>query len=390
MAFGLFRPQPSPVLVDFGSAGVKLLQVSPGDKAEATGAAYIPIPDEMRTQPVEARLDHIARELPAAMKRGGFRGNRVLLAPFSQHMLVNHVGVPQAEANRVELVSRTQVAVALGCDPASLVVRPVEVCETSRDGQPKLEVIVFAMSRDDVMRYVELFKRVKLSVAGLHGEIHALVHAFDHMNRRDEDANLTSMYLDLGYGSTKVAICHGLNLVFAKSVAIGGRTLDARIAETRRIGIAEARHLRLTEGVRAPRAERPAAVPEEGMALLRAAVAQAEPAAPAPAARAVASVGDIAREAVESLADEIAMCTRYHSALFRERRVDRVIFVGGESRDVGLCQWLASRLRLPAKGADPLARFMASTPAPAGLPDPGLPHPGWAVACGLASCPADL
>ncbi|MFZ9882723.1 MAG: hypothetical protein ACO3QC_15140, partial [Phycisphaerales bacterium] len=66
------------------------------------------------------------------------------------------------------------------------------------------------------------------------------------------------------------------------------------------------------------------------------------------------------------------------------------IFAGGEARDVGLCQWLAARLRLPAKGADPLARFLSTTPPPAGLPDPGLPHPGWAVACGLASCPADL
>lgn len=391
MAFGLFRPQPSPVLVDFGSAGVKLLQVAPGDTPEATGAAYIPLPDDVRTQPVEARLDHIARELPAAMKRGGFRGNRVLLAPFSQHMLVNHVGIPQAESDRVELVSRTQVGLTLGCDPQSLVVRPIRVCETTRDGQPKIEVIVFAMSRDDVMRYVDLFKRVKLGVAGIHGEIHALVHAFDHLNRRDDDANLTSMYVDLGYGSTKVAICHGTSLVFAKSIGIGGRTFDSRIAEARRIGLAEARHLRLSEGIKPMRPEpAPASGIGEGMALLRAAVAQVEAPAPAPAPRAVLSVSEAVRETVESISEEIAMCTRYHSALFRERRVDRVIFAGGEARDVGLCQWLASRLRLPAKGADPLARFLATTPPPAGLPDPGLPHPGWAVTCGLASCPADL
>jgi len=84
------------------------------------------------------------------------------------------------------------------------------------------------------------------------------------------------------------------------------------------------------------------------------------------------------------------MCTRYHSALFRDRRIDRVVFLGGEARDTGLCQSLASGLRLPAKVGDPMARFLVNGAAPAGLPEPQASHPGWAVACGLASSPTDL
>ena len=421
MPFGMFRSNQSPILADFGSSGVKLLQATGGDTPSVSACAFIPFSDELRARPVEERFEHLARQFPETLRENGFRGSRLVLAPFSQHMLVQHIGVPAAEAERAESVIRLQIAIALGCDPSALVVRTNSVCETSRDGTAKVEHIAFAMSREDVMRYVDLARRAKLSVVGVHGEISALVHAFDHVNRRAEDESITTMYVDLGYGGTKVAICHGSKLVFAKSITIAGRTLDARIAETRRCSLADARAARLAEGIKPIRIGAPnqynhaaAASADGGMAILRAAVTtvngddsgndgvgmvtavdrrgtSSAPALGSPLpADPTRSVTNEARETVESLADELSMCTRYHGTLFRDTRIDRVVFLGGEARDTGLCQSLASGLRLPAKVGDPMARFLTSGKAPMGLPDPQSPHPGWAVACGLASSPTDL
>jgi hypothetical protein len=64
--------------------------------------------------------------------------------------------------------------------------------------------------------------------------------------------------------------------------------------------------------------------------------------------------------------------------------------LGGEARDIGLCQALAASLRIPAKAGDPMARFLSNGPAPEGLPEPEAAHSGWAVACGLAAAPTDL
>ncbi|MFM7260821.1 MAG: hypothetical protein ACKO3W_09485, partial [bacterium] len=415
-----------PILADFGSSGVKLLQVQPGERPALSAAAFIPFSDELRAQGIDQRFDFLAAALPAALKTSEFRGNRVVVAPFSQHMLVQHVGIAAADAERAEAVVATQVAIGLGCDPASLVVRSSRVCETSRDGQPKVEMLAFAMSRNDVMRYFDLFRRVKAAVVGVHGEISALVHAFDHVNRRVADTASTTMYIDLGYGGTKVAICHGPQLVFAKSIAVAGRSFDARIAESRGIALADARALRLAEGVRPVRSKEDRAVASESRptaasvesipAILRAGFAQEAAAeqtpagvaqanerrvgqsAPAlgqslpahPVVQTAASISNECRETVESLCDEIGMCARYYGGLFRERRIDRVVFLGGESRDIGLCQALASSLRIPAKAGDPMARFLSNGPAPVGLPDAEAPHPGWTVACGLASAPTDL
>lgn len=395
MRFGFFRSNHAPILADFGSSGVKLLQVDGGDKPVATAAAFIPFPDALRSQSVEKRFDLLAAELPGVLKTWGFRGSRVVVSPFSQHMLVQHIGVPATEADNAQGFIRMQIAIALACDPSTLVVRSHDVCETNRDGQPKMEAIAFAMSRPDVMRYVELFKRSKIDVVGVHGEIAALVHAFDHLNRRESDAQMVSMYLDLGYGATKVAVCHGPQLVFAKSVSIGGRTFDARIAEARKISVTEARVLRIAEGLGGARvAARPTGDPGAGLALLRAAVTAAEStgstAAPPAPAGALDSIGQQTAEIVEHLADELSMCVRYHDALFPGRRIERVVFLGGESRDLGLCQSLAAALRLPAKSGDPLSRLIHAGTSLPGLPDPGAPHPGWGVACGLATCPTDL
>lgn len=418
MPFGMFRSHYSPILADFGSSGVKLVQTTVGDLPTVTSAAFISFSDDLRARPIEERFEFLAREMPEVLRENHFRGNRLVLAPFSQHMLVQHIGVPSADAERAESVIKLQIAIGLGCDPDALVVRTNEVCETTRDGAAKIEHIAFAMSRDDVMRYVDLARRTKLSVVGVHGEISALVHAFDHVNRRAEDENITTMYVDLGYGGTKVAICHGAKLTFAKSISIAGRNIDARLAEVRRCTLAEARAARIAEGIKpirigAPAPAAAAAAPADnalgGMAILRAAATKIETdngitltaadrrgAGNAPAFGttvgndAPRSISAEVRETVEALADELSMCTRYHSANFRDRRIDRVVFLGGEARDTGLCQSLASGLRLPAKVGDPMARFLVNGAAPAGLPEPQSSHPGWAVACGLASSPTDL
>jgi Tfp pilus assembly PilM family ATPase len=421
MPFGMFRSHYSPILADFGSSGVKLVQTTASELPTVSAAAFVPFSDDLRARPIEERFEFLARELPEVLRENHFRGSRLVLAPFSQHMLVQHVGVPAAEAERAESVIRLQIAIGLGCDPAALVVRTSEVCETTRDGTAKVEHIAFAMSRDDVMRYVELARRTKLNVVGVHGEISALVHAFDHVNRRAEDENISTMYVDLGYGGTKVAICHGAKLVFAKSISIAGRTIDNRLAEIRRCSLSDARSARLAEGIKPIRIGAPApmnapapaaSAADGGMAILRAAAAKAEAdnavtavattvaterrgpgSAPALGSAIPAGGSNLTnevRETVESLADELSMCTRYHTALFRDRRIDRVVFLGGEARDTGLCQSLASGLRLPAKVGDPMARFLINGAAPKGLPDPQVTHPGWAVACGLASSPTDL
>ena len=375
MPFGLFRPTLSPILADFGANGVKLLQLSYGEGRRVFAAASIDFDAATRTRPLEARFACVAARLIDTLRTGGFRGRRVVVSPFTQHTLVQHVAVPASDAECADELIRTRLAISLACDPADLIVRTTKVTEAMRDGEPRVETIAFAMVRQDVMRYVELFRCAGLTVVGVHSGIAAMVHAFDGDALRVDESRAT-MYADLGYGGTKVAICHGPQLVFAKSIPFAGHSLDTRLAAANGGGLEEARQARMAAGLLAWNSPAP---PELTAAPGLAAVAT-EP-RPCPAA--------IAREALEGLADELSMCMRYHGALFPDHPVQRVVFVGGEARDRGLCQALAAALQLPAKVGDPLAALLGGE-APRGLPEPSTPHPGWTVACGLAMTPTDL
>jgi type IV pilus assembly protein PilM len=236
------------------------------------------------------------------------------------------------------------------------------------------EVICFAISRDAVMQYVELLNKCKLEAIGVHSEIIGIVRAFDHLQPRPEEPTVTTLYVDIGWGSTKVAISHDAQIVFARCIQIGGQHLDKKMADRLGCDLASARAQRISEQVLAT--STPNAADDQGGS---GGVATTE-----------AVGGDEVGEIARALAEELSMCVRYHASLFRGQKVDRVIFVGGEARNIALCQAVARELRLPAQLGDPLTRFGCKR----SLRTPGLslgqPQPGWAVVCGLCTAPTDL
>ncbi|MDZ4829743.1 MAG: pilus assembly protein PilM [Phycisphaerae bacterium] len=437
MALSMFSSHASPIVADFGSSSVKLLQLSSGEKPVAVAAAELGLPDAIRSATIERKFEFYAAEIPKLLREHGFKGKRVVCCPPSGQMLVQHMQVAGNDPYAATVHIREQLQGQLGIPMHNIVVRSVVVGETQREGQTKAEHIVFAIARDDVMRYVDFFRKMKMQIVGVHNELQSLIYAFDHINQRAADAEVATLYVDLGWGSTKVVIGHGKEIVFAKSIALGGRHFDNLVAQAFKCDAVAARARRLTEDLlplrQAPAptaaAVRNQAVEEGGLAILRAGKAMAESderiasrtettpdslqqldamhasmaveggrrvgeAHPTVAQGIPVGAGPMRTkvdfsELLESLSDELSMCARYHSACFGTRNIERVIFLGGEARQIGLCQFLAQGLHLPAKAGDPLARLLGPTP-PAGLPDPDQPHPSWAVACGLCSAPTDL
>ncbi len=419
MALSMFTSLASPIVADFGSASVKLLQVSSGDKPVVVAAAELVIPDELRGQAIDRRFEFFAQKLPQLLKDNGFKGKRVVCCPPSAQMLVQHMQLPTTDTP-IEMI-KAQLQAQLSIDTSGVVVRSVAVT-SSPNSQGKVEHIAFAIARDDVMRYVDLFKRMKIQVIAVHNEVQSLLYAFDHINRRETDVSVSTLYVDLGWGTTKVAIGHGRQLVFAKCIALGGRHFDQVVAQAFKCDLTTARARRLAEDL-LPLRQAPALTQQQqqqssdqgGLAILKAGMAQADSDArlennlhatstvddrrgggrPRALGSDVPEAGGPVKmtvdftEQLESLADDLSMCTRYHAACFSGRAIDRVVFLGGEARQIGLCQYLAEALGLHAKSGDPLARLLGPA-TPAGLPEPGEAHPAWAVACGLSAAPVDM
>jgi len=252
-----------------------------------------------------------------------------------------------------------------------------------------------------VQRLMASIAACKLEPVGMHSEFAAMLHAFDYLHRRSGDLNCNTLYLDIGQGTTTVQISHGKDLAFTRVISLGGRNLDDAVAGQLGCDHTEARRRRCEPRATPPSASMSMAERASGKAAaadLNVDIDRRE-SLPAPGLGPPLHVTESAplgpdktdlTEPVDMLTDEVRMCLRFHASQFPDRKVERVIFVGGESRHVGLCQHIARALRLPAQTADPLARVARTGREPCVGVDLGMPQPGWTVAMGLCLGPTDL
>lgn len=393
------------VAVDLGGQTLKVLQLSQGDSPQLQAAGCVQTPPEL-VNDINKRLDFQFEQLPGLLKAAGVKAKRTVCAIPCAQMLCKHVQIAPEGKQTMGEAARLAVALQLGCDPSALAMREVVVEGTSVGGG-KTEVIAQATAANMIARLMSGLRGAKLEPVGMKSEFEAILNAFRPVGKRDAEEDITSLYLDIGSTMTKVCLGHGQKLVFAKAIALGGRFLDAVVAKQSGCSITEARALRLSLNQLTRQAPAPVLAGDAGgMAVLAAAmrkeqaeggVAVAQPrTTPTDAVSVLASHAERTRSSVDlteqlrALTDEIALCVRYYETLFPGRKVQRTIFVGGESRHVALCQHIARVLKTPAHAADPLARVARTgSEATVGV-DMSQAQPGWAVPMGLLMGPTDL
>ena len=400
----MFQRSASPVVADFGSSSVKLLQLSAGENPAIIAAQHLEIPDEARGN-ADRRFAYLADELPPLLRQSGFHGRRILISPASSHFMVQQTRVEADGPLSADDQVRAEVAGRIGCTPSSVVARSFPIPGSERDR------VALAIARDEVMRHLDLMKRCRFDVVGVQPDHLPLIRAFDHLHRRNEDQHVVTMYVDAGWGAVKVAVARGTQLVFARIIHIGGRQFDEIAAATWGCTGAAARMRRITEEskiLQSPAVQDSVAttVVEEMSPIMRAGLAKAEQDAARSREIAATAVGadrrngawnpslsdvgspeanpDLA-EVNDSIADELLMCARYAQAAVGGQ-IDRMVMVGGESHSRRFAGHLARRLGVKSSVGDPIRRLLASTPEGAGPLDPAREHPEWTIACGLCAC----
>lgn len=393
MAFGFSnfsKPRFSPIAIDFGADSVKVLQIIPGDPPQLMAAGRAVLPEAARTDPV-ARTAFLTEALRDLLRKQPFKGRRAMLSFPAFQTLMQHMEIGRAEGEGIESLVGAQMLARLNVEPSRMVIRHFPVRQVVREGTTLQEVICLAASRDVVMGYLDIARRCKLDVVGMHTEPVAVLKSFEHLYRGGDAQQRVTCFIDIGAAMTKVMIAHGTRLVFAKSIHAAGDQITRQVARARRIDFMQAYHLRL-QGDHAQQA--PVAVP------VAAEMDGDEPWRPQPAGTsegaaamqdAPASLSDCASDTLDCIVDELQLCVRYHANLFPDKRIEKLVFIGGESNHLAACQAVARSVRIAAQLGDPFARMtqIGRIKAPEGV-DLGAPQPGWAVPMGLCLSEANL
>ncbi len=385
----------SPISVDFGQSELKVLQIIPGDEPELVAAASVITPDELRDD-IHGRLDFQFGELARLVKTGGFKGKRAVCAIPASETFCKHLQLGRAGAHERSQVVEQLLAAELGRDPATLVHRWYPVEGAVGAAASRNEAVVVAACRGLVGKLMNGLRQAKLDPVGMHNEWIAGVRAFDRLNRREEDAKTATLFLDVGNSGARVCVAHGPNLVFARSLEIGGRLFDEGYAAHLGMDVAAGRVERLR------RAKPPRALPAKVPAMAGAANAEESGGGAnrrqGAAARGLTGAVDLREQELDPgladsysiLADEVAMCVRYHEALFGPRRLNRAVLFGGEARDGSLCQRIARGLRVPTQVAEPFSMLKCGSSASVQGVDVQSLQSGWVVALGLCQSPTEL
>jgi Tfp pilus assembly PilM family ATPase len=387
------RRNSSPLIaIDFGVYALKAMQVSGGNGDEPltlTGCGRVEVPVELYDKPNE-RLAFQADHLQGLLNGAGMKAKRAACSVSAGVSLVQHLRVQGGDAASTKSQIETQLGEKLGVFPGSCIVRHHAVGEVHHHSRKWTEMLVTVMPRETVLAHMNALRACKLEVVGVHSEHTALVHLLEGYGRfAGSDAH--QLYLDFGYGTTKVVIAKDGETALARTIGMGGLTIDRALARERSCssGVANQQRRRsfITQAV-----ARQAAV-NAGGGEHELAQGGSESVTNEPGETVTGRVGGATsdrHDVMDSIGEEVWACMRHFGAVNEGAEIDRAVLIGGDARDRELVTRVARMLDVPAQVLDPFALIGKAKK----IGEHGMlanePHPGMAVALGLCLAPSDI
>ncbi len=324
----LARKKCSPIGIDLGSRTIKLMQLG-GDHTRIVDAVRWDLPEEAASDDPEVRKAATVDALQQALACRDFRGRDAVLCLGARELFVQNIRVPKVQDEDISSVVQQEAAARVPYDIAETEVRFIEAADIRHGGAIRREVIMLACHRPVLQNLLDVVSTAGLSPVAVDVEPLALMRCHAAQFRRDDDHKQRAMFVHMGATTTAVIIASGPEILFIKYLDIGGQHLDEAVARHLSMDLNGASLLRRHNGDR--RASEKDADVAKG-------VAQA------------------IRPVIDRLANELALCIRYHSVTFRGAPLSRTVLGGIEATDY-LVEQLTSHHDIPCQMAKPLRGY---------------------------------
>ena len=384
---GIFKSMIGPVGIDYGSDGVKMLQVrEQGNALEVIGASRIETPLLHTTTPVDrapAKLklassqvpvsshhnprdtEQLAEQIHAAFIAGSFSGRKCVVSLARGDVQIQSLRLPKMPDDELRQTALWEASQRFSLDRNAIQVDFIRTGATLQGGEGKDEVILIVASHEAIQARLEPVLAAGLRPIAVDTGFGALTRLFSRRTRRDADRNRVRAVVEIGSTGSTVLILRGDEIAFCKPFNnISGRDFNRAVAE----------HLQMEERAAA----------ELRAARIASAFTGDEAPATTPDPATDRAVFEAVRPLMGDLIKEVIVCLRYYGVTFRGHPPERIILTGGDGLEPRLGEMMAKACKVPVDYDD-------ATPILSGLGTqirstlnrtPG-PVACWAVALGL-------
>jgi type IV pilus assembly protein PilM len=327
----LTRSTIHPIGLDIGHESVKMLQLGRAGKTlSVVASAQTSISVAENASP-EERQQAVIEAIRQTLRRGGFHGNKAVVALPREVLHVRNLRLPPMPATELQAIIQFEAKNVLPFDAEDAAIEFLPAGEVRQGSEVRQEVIVLGVKNHDLDQYVAMLQRTGIVLEALDIQPCALYRTIDRFIRRREDEHEVNVLVDVGAQRSQVVIGKGREVSFIKLIDIGGKHFQSAVSRKLGISPEEVQSLRrrLAETVNAET------------------TGTAAPAVERDPVRQAAN--DATRALMEELGREIALCLRYYSVTFRGQRPTKVRIVGGEAYDPQLLVVLNRVLPIPAE-----------------------------------------
>ena len=342
--------------IEFETTRARMLQLRE-HRGELTvaGAARVELKEDAFVDDPRIR-SAVSEQLRAAVVSGGFLGRQCVIALPRNEVHVHAVRLPIMPADELCEAAAWEAANRLDLTRES-----IECDVLPMGGQPdakeRQEVLVIAAARASLESRLDAVLEAGLRPIAVDTHFGGVARVLSRRHRRDSDTDVRAV-VEVGDAGSTVLVLRGGEVAFCKLLPIGGRHLDAHIAERLDLDIEAVADLRL---------------------------AMLDTAGPSVDAATVGAVCDAARAVLAELSRDVMLCLRHFAVGARGARPERLLLTGVHARESGLAQCMESTCRLPVLLDD---ESQCAEALEAGLPrllhGAAGPASGWAIVAGLS------
>lgn len=281
----------------------------------------------------------VGQAVRETLAKGRFAGRKAATVLPRPDVLIRPVKLPQeidaSDANEVWWAIQSEARRYLPYPPEEAVLDFLTVGKVRDEEAEKLEVLLLSAREDSVSKHISILKAAGLHCSCIDIAPCATLRAAEHMVGNNPESGVVTV--EIGDRTTVVGISRAGQLLFSRSVNIGGAMITDAIAKTLELAPEKAETFKRNHGIDHRMKvnvdfSKDARIPSKDMPGV---------------------IFELCQEDLKRLTHEIKRSVNYFVTQFHDVKVDRVLLFGGGASLKGLPEFLADETGLRVDVGDP-------------------------------------